>query len=212
MTMDSAQVMHARRRWLGMAAVLAGGAWLGTGIVRAHEGHQHGASASGAGGYSTSMRAYTVPDLPLLDRDARPVRLRELLAADEPVMMNFIFTTCTAICPVMSSIFSEVPGQLGAGAERLRMISISIDPENDTPSQLRAYASKFDAGPRWQFLTGSLENIVSVQRAFDNYRGDKMSHDPLTLLRAGPGKPWLRIEGFASPEDLAREYRKIAQR
>ena len=88
------------------------------------------------------------------------------------------------------------------------MISISIDPENDTPQQLKAYAGKFDAGPRWQFLTGSVENVATVQRAFDTYNSDKMSHEPLTLLRSAPGKPWVRIDGFASPEDLAREYQQ----
>jgi protein SCO1/2 len=179
----------------------------------AHADHQSAAAPDGKPGqYARAVRSYSVPDVTLIDQNAKPVRLRELLAVDEPVMMNFVFTTCTAICPVMTSIFSNVPRQLGAGAGRLRMISISIDPENDTPKQLRAYAGKFEAGPRWQFLTGSAGDIASVQRAFDTYTSDKMNHEPLTLMRAAPGKPWVRIDGFASPEDLAREYLKIAQK
>jgi protein SCO1/2 len=167
---------------------------------------------SGSGEYSRSVHGYSVPDVTLVDGDSRPIRMRDLLAADEPVMMNFIFTSCGAICPVMSSIFSKVPRQLGTGAGRLRMISVSIDPENDTPRELKAYASKFGAGPRWQFLTGSVESVAALQRAFETYQGDKMSHAPLTLLRAAPGKPWVRIDGFASPEDLAKELRKVAQK
>ena len=74
--MDSTQIRHTRRRLLGLAAALAGGGLLATGIARAHAEHQHGASSSSAwGGYTTSMRAYAVPDLTLLDRDAQPVRL-----------------------------------------------------------------------------------------------------------------------------------------
>jgi protein SCO1/2 len=177
----------------------------------AHAVHQHDAMPeSKPGEYARTIRTYSVPDLTLVNQDAKPVRLRELLAADEPVMLNFVFTTCTAICPVMTSIFSKVPGELGTSAGKLRMVSISIDPENDTPPQLNAYARKFDAGPRWQFLTGSAQDIATVQRAFDNYRADKMEHEPLTLLRAAPGKPWVRIEGFASPANLAREVQKIA--
>jgi protein SCO1 len=177
----------------------------------AHAGHQHDAvPATKPGEYARTIKTYSVPDITLVNQDAKPVRLRELLAADEPVMLNFVFTTCTTICPVMTSIFSNVPTQLGASGARLRMISISIDPENDTPRQLNAYATKFGAGPRWQFLTGSVKDIATVQRAFDNYRADKMEHEPLTLLRSAPGKPWVRIEGFASPEDLAREYQKVA--
>jgi protein SCO1/2 len=179
----------------------------------AHAEHQHAAMPDTApGAYARAVRSYTVPDVMLVDQDAKPVRLRELLAADEPVMMNFIFTTCTAICPVMTKIFSNVPQQLGTAAGKLRMISISIDPENDTPPQLKAYAGKFDAGPRWQFLTGSVENVATVQRAFGTYSSDKMRHEPLTLLRSAPGKPWVRIDGFASPEDLAREYQRVAQK
>lgn len=179
----------------------------------AHAEHQHAATPdTKPGGYARAVHSYAVPDVTLVDQNAKQVRLRELLAADEPVMMNFIFTTCTAICPVMTKIFSNVPQQLGTAAGKLRMISISIDPENDTPQQLKAYAGKFDAGPRWQFLTGSVESVATVQRAFDTYNSDKMRHEPLTLLRSAPGKPWVRIDGFASPEELAREYQKVAQK
>jgi protein SCO1/2 len=48
-----------------------------------------------------------------------------------------------------------------------------------------------------------------MQRAFDVYRGDKMEHQPVTFLRALPGKPWVRYEGFPSPDLLAREYRDL---
>lgn len=183
----------------------------GAPLVVAHAGHeQHGQMPMKAGDYARSLQNYRVPDVTLVDRDAHPVRLRDMLAADEPVMLNFIYTTCTAICPVMSSIFAKVPAELGTSGDKLRMVSISIDPENDRPPQLSAYAQKFGAGPRWQFLTGSVKDIATVQRAFDNYRSDKMEHEPLTLLRAAPGKPWVRIDGFASPEELAREYRSVA--
>lgn len=162
--------------------------------------------------YARSERSYAIPDVTLVDEGARPVRLREAFAADEPVMLNFIFTTCKAICPVMSGIFAKVPRELGADAARVRLVSISIDPEQDTPRRLRAYAERFGAGPRWSFLTGSVADIEAVQRAFDVYRGDKMSHEPLTLLRAAPGRPWVRLDGFASPAELAREYERIARR
>jgi protein SCO1/2 len=112
----------------------------------------------------------------------------------------------------MTRIFARVPAELGEEARRFRLISISIDPEQDTPKQLRAYAERFGAGDRWRFLTGRAEDIVTVERAFDAYRGDKMNHQPLTLLRAGPDRSWVRLDGFASPAELAREYERIARR
>lgn len=161
--------------------------------------------------YRRTVNTYVVPDVVLTDADDRPVRLRELMAGNDPVMMNFVFTTCSTICPVMTKVFAEVPVRLGGEAKHLRMISISIDPENDTPLQLKAYAKSFQAGERWKFLTGRTQDIKAVQLAFDSYRGDKMSHEPLTLMRQAPGKPWVRLDGFASPDQLVREYRKVLQ-
>jgi protein SCO1/2 len=88
-------------------------------------------------------------------------------------------------------------------------MSISIDPEQDTPTRLTEYARKFHAGPEWQYYTGTLAASIAAQRAFDVYRGEKMRHTPVTLLRSAPGKPWLRIEGFVTPDELLDDYRRL---
>lgn len=203
--------MRARSLRLALAVVLAaGGALLSPSIGSAHDGKEHATRWPGTNDYLRSVRAYAVPDVVLTDGDARPVRLRELLASNDPVMMNFIFTTCGTICPVMVKVFADVPDRLGAQAKNLRLISISIDPDNDTPAQLKAYAKSFGAGERWKFLTGGAQDIKNLQLAFDGYRGDKMNHEPLTLIRHAQGRPWVRIDGFANPDELVREYRKGA--
>ena len=63
--------------------------------------------------------------------------------------------------------------------------------------------------PNGSTTRAALDASVAVQRAFDVYRGDKMSHTAVTLMRAAPGKPWLRIEGFVTPDDLVRDYRSL---
>jgi protein SCO1/2 len=195
-----------RRRLL--SACCAGVALLAAGRGSAHEDHKNAVAWPGGNRFERSVRSYTIPDVMLVDADARPVRLRELLATDEPVMVNFIFTTCSTICPVMVRVFADVPSRLGAAAKELRMVSISIDPENDTPAQLKAYAKSMGADKRWSFLTGRVQDINSVQRAFGTYSGDKMTHEPLTLIRHAKSKSWVRIDGFANPDELAVEYRK----
>jgi len=129
-----------------------------------------------------------------------------VLASDIPVMLNLIFTTCTAVCPVMSATFEQVRNELGPRREQLHMVSISIDPEHDTPERLREYAEKFHADHLWQFYTGTQTEIVKLQRALQAYRGNKMNHIPTTYLRATATSPWVRIEGFASAEELISEY------
>ena len=89
------------------------------------------------------------------------------------------------------------------------MISITIDPEHDTPERLEAYAERFRAGSQWRFLTGDLDQIVAVQKAFDVYRGSKMNHEPITFLRVEEEAPWVRLDGLASAADVVREYQQL---
>ena len=137
------------------------------------------------------------------------VSLAAELDSGRPVLLNFIFTTCTTICPVLSATFAEVQDILGAESGEVRMISISVDPDYDTAARLRDYAEAHGAGPGWQFLTGSFSNVLAVERAFGAYRGDKANHTPLTFMHAGGESPWVRLEGFANAADIVREYRRM---
>ncbi len=173
-------------------------------FARAHDMPEHAAT-----GTTTSLRSYAVPPIRLVRDDGRPVSLVDEMSDGRPIVLNFIFTTCTTICPMMSSALAQFEQRLGPDAEKVHLMSISIDPEQDTPARLREYAARFHAGPEWQHYTGTLEASVEAQRAFDVYRGGKMSHGLVTLMRAAPGKPWLRIEGFVTPDDLVRAYRGL---
>ena len=146
---------------------------------------------------------YTVPDVRMVTESGKNVSLRQELDDGRPVMVNFIFTTCASTCPLSSETFAILQDQRLSA----HLVSISIDPEQDTPARLREYAKSFSAGPSWQHYTGTLEASQTAQRAFGVYRGDKMGHTPVTLVRAAPGKVWRRIDGFVTPEDLMREYK-----
>lgn len=152
---------------------------------------------------------YTVPQVRLVRDDGKTVSLPEELNDGRPVVLNFIYTTCTTICPVVSQTLSQLQRKLGADRDRVHLVSISIDPEEDTPARLAAYARKYDAGPEWQHYTGTLAASVATQQAFDAYRGNKMNHVPVTFLRAAPEKPWVRIDGFATADDLLGEIRNM---
>lgn len=152
---------------------------------------------------------YAVPPVTLVRNDGKTVSLPQEMNDGRPVLLNFIFTSCGSTCPLMSQIFGEFQRKLGSDVGRVHLMSISIDPEQDTPERLTEYAQQFGAGPEWQHYTGTLEASRTAQRAFDVYRGDKMSHAPVTLMRAAPGQPWRRIDGFVTPDELLAEYRRI---
>ena len=191
----------------------------GTGTVLGDEhshghdhGHDHGHHHVGMAPreeYKRSVASYDVPDVILKGPDGAGIPLREALAGGTPVLLNFIFTTCPTLCPLMTATFSRVREGLGADKDKIRMVSITIDPEYDTPAVMEEYANRFSADPGWLFLTGSHADIVSVQRAFDAYRGNKMNHAPFTFLRATTGSPWTRLDGILSAAELEREARSM---
>lgn len=155
--------------------------------------------------YTVREVAYTVPSVDLLDTSGTSVPLREVLDTDAPVALNFIFTTCTTICPIMTATFAQMQRHLGPAAEDLRLVSVSIDPEYDRPAVLKAYAEQFQATPNWIFLTGDSNDIAQVLRSFDSYTGSKMSHQPVTLLKRPGDAEWVRIDGLATGSNLATE-------
>ncbi len=156
-----------------------------------------------------STAAYSVPAVTLVRDDGKQVALADELADGKPVALEFVYTSCTTICPILSQTFSQLQEKLGDRRDQVHLVSVSIDPEQDTPPRLAEYRRRFHAGPGWHFYTGTADASVAVQRAFDAYRGDKMDHTPVTFLRASPSGPWVRIDGFPSAEDLARELREL---
>jgi len=170
-----------------------------------------GASRPAPKRYARETVTYRLPEVSLLDIDGREVRLASVLDQDGPVMLQFVFTTCPTICGALSGTFSSVQEKLGDELANAHLVSISIDPEHDRPEQLRRYAKSFGAGPRWRFYTGRREDVAAVQKAFDAYRANKMSHEPLTFLRPRRGAPWVRLTGLLSAADLAAEYRGMGK-
>lgn len=185
---------------LAAAAVapLARAAW-------AHEGH---ATAAAAPRLATTT--LQMPALSMTRQDGKTLPLAQLLGDDRPVVMNFIFTTCTAVCPVLSQVFAEVRDRLGEQRGRYHFVSASIDPEQDTPRRLREYGARFNADEGWTFLTGSSADCAALQTAFGINRGDKMNHVPATFIRAARGQTWTRVDGFASPALLLSQLRSLA--
>ena len=167
-----------------------------------HAHHQHAAAKT-----VRSTAEYITPDVRLVRDDGTAVSLKQELSDGRPVVMNFIYTTCTSICPLSSQTFADLQTKLGAGRSKVHLVSISIDPEADTPQRLREYAQKFEAGPEWQHYTGTLAASLATQRAFNVDRGGKMNHTPVTLVRLAPAAPWIRLDGFASADQLLGELR-----
>lgn len=172
-----------------------------------------GAAGSPAPGpvasYQRSFETYDVPDIALLDQDGRQVRLAARLAGKEPVVLSFFFTTCGTICPVTAAGLKRMQASLAREGTPARFVSIAIDPEQDLPAALAEYSRRLGAAPEWDFLTGDLEAVARVRKAFRAYTPSKMSHPAVYFMRAAGSGPWLRIDGLAGGAELLREFRSL---
>jgi protein SCO1/2 len=167
------------------------------------------AAAKSAPKYLRTVEYYRVPNVTLLDQDGKPVKLRSFLDSDKPVIIEFMFTTCTTVCPILSAGFKNLREGLGKDSKSVHFVSITIDPEHDRPEQMKAYLTRFDAGDEWDFLTGSREDITLVLKAFDASVVDKMSHNPLYIMRGPKADEWVRIKGLIGQSDFMSELQRI---
>jgi protein SCO1/2 len=184
---------------------------VGRAIAADHHHHHDHHAQSVPSGVKRHQSTYNVPTLNLVREDGSIANFPKELDDGRAVILQFFYTSCTTICPVSSQLFANVQDKLGRDLAKVHLVSISIDPEYDTPKRIAAHARKFQARAQWQHYTGSAETSVAIQRAFDAYVGDKMNHMPITFLRAPAGKNWVRLEGFANADQIVEEYRNLVR-
>jgi protein SCO1/2 len=99
-----------------------------------------------------------VPDFHLVDERGRPFTTASMLG--HASVVDFIFTHCTASCPRLTARMAELQARLAAAGSKTQLVSISVDPENDTPPVLARYAADTHADPeRWSFVTGAADDV-----------------------------------------------------
>jgi protein SCO1/2 len=170
-----------------------------------------GAARAEESKFTRSIERYQIPDVVLVNQDGERVRLKALLETNEPVFVDFIYATCTTICPVLSAGFSSLQRKLAAESRSPRLISISIDPDHDTPPIMKEYLRRYRAGKGWDFLSGSREDVDKALKAMNAYVPNKMAHLPLVLIRTPGQGTWVRLYGLMGTKDLIEEYRKAAE-
>jgi cytochrome oxidase Cu insertion factor (SCO1/SenC/PrrC family) len=139
-----------------------------------------------------------VPDIPVVDQNGRNLRFYSDLVKGRTVAINFIFTTCTTICPQLTLAMRRTQEVLGQRVGRdVFLLSVSVDPARDTPERLRSFAAKFDAGPGWTFVTGRQADIDRLLKALGN-AGRGSDHTTTVLIGNEPAGHWVRSSGLAS--------------
>ena len=148
----------------------------------------------------------------LIDQDGRPVTDKDLRG--RPFLVFFGFTHCPDVCPTALFEISEVLGKLGPEAQRVSALFVTVDPERDTPAQMKDYLSSFN--PRLVGLTGDPAAIAAVAKAYRVYvkkvpldHGDyTMDHTALVYLMDKDGRFVAPFNLKRTTDDAAADLRK----
>ena len=152
--------------------------------------------------YSTATAA-TVPDVELIDQDGRPLHFYRDLVQGRVVAIDFVFTTCTTICNLLGANFAQAEKLIDPRlASHVRLISISVDPVNDTPARLKEYSARFHGSPAWRLVTGKKSEVDTLLKALGQYTADKTAHTGTVLIGNGDGQ-WVRANGLGAASTIA---------
>ena len=161
---------------------------------------------------TTADSSLQIPDVQSYDQNGKQIRFYTDLVKGKTVAINFIFTTCTAICPPLTATFRRVQQNLAERAPQARLISVSVDPTVDTPERLRDFAAKYKAEPGWTFVTGEPGEIDKLLKALGFAVNDKNDHSPMILIGNDAAGYWTRAYGLSSPTLLAQTISEVAGR
>ncbi len=151
---------------------------------------------------SEAFSSVKIPDAQVVDQNGKQLNFYTDLIKGKTVAINFIFTTCTTICPPLTATFRRVQQDAAARGLDVQLISVSVDPVTDTPERLRDFAAKFKAGPGWTFVTGDKALVDSVLAALGAAVSNKNDHTPMILIGNDTSDYWTRAYGLTSPTKL----------
>lgn len=143
--------------------------------------------------------AAKIPHARVLDQNGKQLDFYDDLIKGKSVAINFVFTTCTAICPSLTATFRKVQQEAWTRGLNVQLISVSVDPTVDTPERLQEYAKKFKAEPGWTFVTGDKAEIDSLLQALGVAVTNKNDHTPMVLIGNEVADNWTRTYGLSSP-------------
>jgi protein SCO1/2 len=179
------------------------------GVANPHAGHEAGHDGAHNPPASPAQKYFT--DVELIDQDGRKVRFYSDVLEGKTVIVNAFFTTCTSVCPPMNRNMEKIQEALGERVGKdVLLVSISVDPETDTPTRLKEYSKKFHAREGWLFLTGKKENVDWALYKVGQYVEDKQDHATVIIVGNEATGLWKKALGMAKPAELIQIVESVA--
>jgi protein SCO1/2 len=159
-----------------------------------------------------SLHDYAIPNVSLEDQNGETVSLPSMVGENKFVLLDFFYTRCKTVCPIVTSVFANFQYRLKPDTNRVRIVSITIDPDHDSAGALAIFKTRYRAEPGWTFLTGSEDKIQRAMNTFSSYTKNKLGFYPLVFLYLPQRHQWIQFEGYIAVGDLIEEYIKADDR
>jgi cytochrome oxidase Cu insertion factor (SCO1/SenC/PrrC family) len=151
-----------------------------------------------------------IPNLTVMTQRGKPVRFYDDLVKGKIVIISFIYTSCTDICPLTTARLAQLEEKLGDMVGReVFLISMTVDPKTDTPERLKEYAERFGAGPGWSFVTGKSDDIRAINYKFGDRSGVISEHRNEIVIGNDATGEWQKDSVFGDIDRLALTVRSL---
>jgi protein SCO1 len=149
------------------------------------------------------LSAPAIPDVEAFDQDGKPLRFYTDLIKGKTVMLNFVFTSCTYVCRMQGANFSRLQAALGRrlGAD-ISLVSVSLDPQRDTPERLKSWGAKYGARPGWTMVTGAKPEMDRLLRALTGDASGVTEHSSVLFMGDYERGIWIRADSLDDPARL----------
>ncbi len=155
--------------------------------------------------------APTIPNVEVVNQNGTPLKFYDDLIKDRVVAINFVFSSCPTICPLMEVNFQQLQQALKDSPQKgTQLISVSVDPVTDTPARLKQWSRKFGAEDGWSFITGEKNTIVGLLKKMEVFTADIDLHPSFILMGDDATGRWKRVNSLASASVLASELQKLS--
>jgi protein SCO1/2 len=168
------------------------------------------------GKYPITYRMDSLPSLTLTDQYDHRLSLASLRG--KPVLFDFIYTRCPGPCQLLTQHMKLIADKLGSAlGPRVSFVSVTIDPEHDSPNRLLDYAQAFNANLNgWHFVTGSPAQINELMRGFrltrERESDGEIDHVLGYFLVGSDGRPTVEYSQRVEPSIAARDVEEAATR
>jgi len=180
-------------------------------LVSLAEATREAAQADEAAAEEKARKFFT--DLEVVDQNGKKLRFYSDVLKGRVVLINFIFTNCPDACPMVTHKLMQVRNLMAESIkDDVWFISVSVDPERDTPEAMKEFATKQGVDEsRWLFLTGSKENLTYIVKQLGQYTQEVEAHSTLMLAGNDRTRHWTRVMPMVPPDGVAQQLRALAE-